>query len=90
MIGRIIEDLHGHIFEVIDYQILPKDEPVFPIISKGEKHSLQSDIITHDGFILAEYEGSYMMNMYANGYRILGLLKLIKYNYKNDIRWKPT
>lgn len=87
MIGRVIEDLHGHVLEVTDWYIQDPDIPIFPIIHKGEHCSLQADRITQQGFILSVYNDTYRMNMYSpNGFRIIGLLKLIKYNPKNDIR----
>lgn len=89
MIGRVIEDLHGHQLKVIDWHIQKSDEPIFPIIHKDEHTSLQADRITRDPFILSVYGDEYRMNMASPmGFRIIGLLKLIKYNPKNDIRWK--
>lgn len=89
MIGRIIEDLHGHVLEVVDWHIQDPYTPIFPIIQEGEELSMQGDRITQDRFILSVYNKTYRMNMVSpNGFRIIGLLKLIKYNPKNDIRWK--
>lgn len=89
MIGRVIEDLHGNVLKVIDWHIQDPNEPIFPIIHEEEKLSLQADRITRQSFILSVYNNTYRMNMPSpNGFRIVGLLKLIKYNPKNDIRWK--
>lgn len=86
MIGRIIEDLHGHKFKVKDWHIIPKDN-FLPLIEKGEHLSLQADRITQQGFILSVYNDSYKLSMYSySGFRFIADLELLEYKKENDIR----
>lgn len=86
MIGNIIKDLHGHIFKVTDWYIVP-DDNIFPLIQKGEHLSLQTDRETQNGFILSVFGNQYRMSMYScSGFRFNADLELIEYKKENDIR----
>lgn len=80
-------DLHGHIFKIKDWNIIPKDEKFLPLIENGEHDSLQSDRNTHQSFILASHKGIYKMSMYSrSGFRFKADLELLEYKKENDIR----
>lgn len=83
-----IEDLHGHIFKVKDYNILPKETKT--IFNESENKSLQSNRLINgfSSFILVSYEGKWAALEYCTDYLIVWLLNLIEYKPKNDIRWK--
>lgn len=87
MIGRVIEDLHGHKFKITDWYIIPKYDKFLPLIEKGEHLSLQTDRITQQGFILSVFGNKYRMSMYSySGFRFNAELELLEYKKENDIR----
>lgn len=89
MLNKIIKDLHGHTFKVVDYNLLPLSCKNFPIINEKENLSLQSDtqIKRLNSFILAEYNDTYYALYNLDNYKVLCILKLIEYNKEKDIRY---
>lgn len=85
----MIEDLHGHVFKVVDYNLLPLD--VFikqPTIHEGEKVSLHRNVLEDgiDPITVIEYNGDFRVCVLTEYYCIVYKVVLVAYKSKNDIR----
>jgi len=85
---RIIEDLHGHIFEMGAYSIMDVIPPP-NTFGVNENRVFDRDITSQTSFILINYgenKESFAYTFYENRVYVYGLLTIIGYNQKNDIR----
>lgn len=91
--SRIVEDLHGNIFEVIDSTLREVEKPQFryeTVIHEDEELILTKDLITGQTFNLARYGCKYGFMFYSNGLFYMGEFKLLGYKPKNDVRGKKN
>lgn len=86
MVGRLVQDLHGHTYELEDYKI----SGTFPDIFTKNRIRLVAnrDTVSQSSFISVEFQdNSHGYIFYSNRVYVYGYMRLLSYSKDNDMRY---